>query len=78
MGSDEIEALGAFVCDTGWVQLMRSDSSARFSFKLSGNSNNSMDLLLYPLIFDQIINRFERKLRIKRKIRINRVRINRT
>ena len=27
------------VCGTGWERLIRSHSSARFSFELSGNSN---------------------------------------
>ena len=27
------------ICDTGWERLIRSHSSARFCFKLSGNSN---------------------------------------
>ena len=37
---------------TGWVRLIRSHSSARFCFELSGNSNYNINLLLHPLICD--------------------------
>ena len=61
--------------NTGRTLLIRSHSSAKFSFEfeLSGNLNYNIKLLLYPLMFDQIIGRFERKLRINR-VRINCVR----
>ena len=45
-------------------------SAARFCFELSVNSNYSVNLLHYPLIFDEAFSRLERK----SKIRINRVR----
>ena len=48
---------------TGWVRLIRSHSSAGFCFELSGNSNYNINLLLYPLICDQVMSISENKLR---------------
>ena len=72
--SEPIRAL----LNTGWIRLIRSHSSAQFSFELSGNSNYNYKLLLFTLMFEEVMSTFKRKLRIKCKIRINRIRINRT
>ena len=44
---------------------------------LNGNLNYIMKLFLHPLMFDEVISRFEEKPRIMGKIQMNRLRINR-
>ena len=56
------------------TQLIWSHLSTGFCFELSGNSNYSTQLLFYPLIFDDVMRRSQRKLLIKYKIQINHVR----
>ena len=51
-----IELYNYFV--TGRVWLIRSLLSARFSLELSGNSNYNFKVLLFPLMFDDVISTF--------------------
>ena len=60
---------------TGRARLIQSHSSARFFFEFSGSSNYNMKLLLYHLMFDQVITGPEEKLRLKCELRISRVQI---
>ena len=66
----------ALVSDYTRARLIRSHWLVRFCCELSGNSIYNMKLLFYPLIFDEVVSRSERQLRINYKIWINNVRIN--
>ena len=57
--------------DTGRTSLIRSYSLPSFGFKLSGNSNDSMKLLLHSFMSDKAMRIFEKKI-IKGEFRINR------
>ena len=55
--------LGGLRC-TGRTRLIQSHSLGLAS-KLSGNSKYNINLLLYPLMFDEVMSRLRKKLRIK-------------